>query len=149
MYDIILNGTSVPSLVTAIPEFEDFSFYCNPGNAGTNLVLQTRLFILNPNPLPSTIIKGISLYFNELTQNEWNLCIFEVNLGYLHIIVHFFLKKSGICPKQILRPPVFFPIFCQKMWSCKIIFPTPQKNWNCNFFLATLYFFLIVSTFQV
>ena len=109
MYNIILNGTSVPSLVTAIPEFEDFSFYCNPGNAGTNLVLQTRLFILNPNPLPSTIIKGISLYFNELTQNEGNPCIFEVNLGYPHIFYPFFFSKNlQYYQKKYLIPPDFF-----------------------------------------
>ena len=89
------------------------------GVCGTKLATAWPKFQWNEknreNLVPRTIIKWISLYFNQWTQNEGNSSISEVNLGYSHIFVHFFFKNSGIFSKKFWYPQYcFFSIFFKK-----------------------------------
>ena len=60
----------------------------------------------------------------------------------------FFLEKSGIFPKKILYPQIFFSKFCQKIWNFKKFLATPKKNfWPPKKFLATHKKFLTPKNF--
>ena len=85
--------------------------------------------ILDQTLIPRTIIKEISLYFNELTQNEGNPFIFEVNLGYPRIFyLVFFFKKSAILPKKYWYRQIFFILMFSKKYEIAEIFWRPLKN---------------------
>ena len=69
-----------------------------------------------------------------------NSIIFEYNLGYRgypHFFSIFF-DISGIFPKNILYPQIFFSNFCQKIWNFENFLATPKKIfWPPKNFLAT------------
>ena len=144
-FKYIKNWTGVPSLVTALPDFVLYYFKWYRRSKISNgvtkfsrffhfteilvtpLLIQYRkliFLILDQNLVPRTLIKGISLYFNELTQNEGNPFIFEVNLGYplIFYLVFFFSKNLQYYQKNIDTHRFFFILIFSKKYEIAEIF---------------------------
>ena len=72
-------------------------------------------------------LKGIPLYLNTI-----------LDTGDTPIFFSIFFDISGIFPKNILYPQIFFSNFCQKIWNFENFLATPKKIfWPPKNFLAT------------